>query len=99
MTVAGTLYTTTYSVTAGHNLTIIFGGHAGETCTISAILSGVVVHKKAATTIPGTYPEENILVVPDWGSTWAVGTYTLSTTCTLAGYPNATATQIATITP
>jgi hypothetical protein len=98
--VNGVTYTTTYSVSVGHNLTIIFGGYSQESCTLSTVVNGSLhqILSPSPYTIPGTYPETNILIAQA-GASWPIGTYTLTATCSLVGDPDATATQDVTITP
>jgi hypothetical protein len=98
--VGGTLYTTTYSTSFGNNLTIIFGGYSEESCTLSTVVNGSLLQilSPSPYTIPGTYPETNVLITQP-GADWPPGTYTLTATCSLAHYPDATATQVVTITP
>lgn len=94
-------YTTTYSVSVGHKLTIIFGGHSEEICSLSTIVNGSLhqlLPDPHTYKIPGSYPETNVIIAQA-GADLPVGTYTLTATCSLAGYPDASATQVVTITP
>jgi hypothetical protein len=72
-------------------LTVIIDGLAGARCTLSSTAPG---SSPIPVTVPGTIPEVGQIVRSPWGANWPVGTYTLTATCTLNGYPTATATQV-----
>ncbi len=86
-------YTAVYSAQLGQNLTIVIGGLATASCKLSSTASGAT----RTSVIPGTFPEENVIIIPNWGSGWAAGTYTLTVVCTLNA-DKATATQTVSIT-
>jgi hypothetical protein len=83
--------TGTYSVLRGTNFTFIIDGLGGARCTLSSN-----PHRSGApmpTTVPGTAPQVNTITLSSWGMNWPVGPYTVTATCTLTGYPTATATK------
>ena len=84
--------TATYSVPQGTNFTFIIDGLGGARCTLSSN-----PHRAGAPrsqTVPGTAPQVNSIILTTWGDNWPAGAYTVTATCTLAGRPTATATQM-----
>jgi hypothetical protein len=83
-------HTATYSVPRGTNFTFIIDGLGGARCSLSSIphMGGA----PGSQTVPGPVSKLNSIVMT-WGRSWAVGTYTVTATCTLAGQPTATASQ------
>ena len=76
-------------------MTIVVGGMSTASCKLTSPSTASIDTEVLA----GKFGEQNVMIEPYWGSLWAPGTYTLSATCSLAGYPDATATQDVIITP
>ena len=82
----------TYSVLHGTNLTFIIDGLGGASCTLSS--NPHMSHVPGSQTVPGAAPQVGSISVTTWGRLWPVGPYTVTATCTLAGRPTATASQL-----
>ena len=84
--------TATYSVPQGTNFTFIIDGLGGARCTLSSNPHRGGAPRSQA--VPGTAPQVNSIILTTWGNNWPAGAYTVTATCTLAGRPTATATQM-----
>jgi hypothetical protein len=95
--VVGTVtYTATYTVAQGTTgLTVIVNGLGGASCVLHSNAPGAT---DKTSVIPGAAPAVSSIVRSPWGRNWPVGSYTITATCTLAGYPTAVATKTVTIT-
>lgn len=82
----------TYSVLHGRNFTFIIDGLGGARCTLSSNPYGS--RAPGSQTVPGAAPQVGSIYVTTWGRLWSVGPYTVTATCTLAGRPTATASQL-----
>jgi hypothetical protein len=98
---SGTI-TVAYNVPVGVGVNVAIEALTGSSCKLTSNAQGASTHSLKITSTGNT----GWMIAINWGISgnssypaWPVGNYTITATCSLAGFPDVSATQAVTITP